>query len=69
MKETTLKISGMTCSGCSSTVQKIISTLPGIDQASVSLEKSQATVQFDPDKISEQQIISAIEDAGYDIVS
>ncbi|MEA4973944.1 MAG: heavy metal translocating P-type ATPase [Candidatus Metalachnospira sp.] len=58
-------VTGMTCSACSSHVEKNVSKLVGEENVSVSLLTNSMTVNYDQDKISETDIIKAVEDAGY----
>jgi copper chaperone len=66
METLEIKIGGMTCSGCVRSVSAVLTALPGMQNADVDLSRSQATVTFDPATLSRAQIVSAIEDAGYD---
>lgn len=43
----TYKISGMTCTGCTNTVQKILQSIDGVKKVSVDLEKGEAVVRMD----------------------
>ena len=43
----TYKITGMTCNGCRSHVEKILSKVKGVAKASVNLEKAEATIEMD----------------------
>jgi copper chaperone CopZ len=65
MQSETLKISGMTCSGCSSKVSNALKALPGVDEVHVSLPNGDAIVQFDETLTSPDQLKSAVEKAGY----
>lgn len=58
-------VTGMTCSACSSHVEKSVSKLVGDGNVSVSLLTNSMTVKYDQDKISESDIIKAVENAGY----
>jgi len=62
---TTLKVEGMTCNGCVSRLQKVLSRLEGVTNAVVTLEPGEAKVDGN---ISRQAIIAAIEGAGFDVV-
>ena len=42
----TYKITGMTCNGCRSHVEKTLSEVEGVTNASVSLEKSEAEISM-----------------------
>ncbi|SUO95423.1 heavy-metal-associated domain-containing protein [Suttonella ornithocola] len=59
-------IDGMTCNGCANSVKNALESVPGISEVTVNLAEKQVAVVFDEKKISSQDIIDAIEDAGYD---
>jgi copper chaperone CopZ len=65
MQSETLKISGMTCGGCTSKISNALKTLPGVDEVRVSLANGDAIVQFDETLTSPDQMKSAVEKAGY----
>ena len=58
-------VTGMTCSACSSHVEKSVCKLVGEGNVSVSLLTNSMQVSYDESKISENDIIKAVEDAGY----
>ena len=58
-------VTGMTCSACSSHVEKSVCKLVGEGNVSVSLLTNSMQVKYDEKKISEEDIIKAVEDAGY----
>jgi copper chaperone len=66
METLNIKIGGMTCGGCVSSVRQVLAALPGVREAEVDLDKATATVTFDPGKLSRSAIAAAIEAAGYD---
>jgi copper chaperone CopZ len=45
----TIKISGMSCSHCTGSVTKLLSSIPGISDISVTLDPGQATFDAGPD--------------------
>lgn len=61
----TLKISGMSCSGCANTVEQVISELEGVQDVSVNLEKDSASVKYQNDKLTASDFKKAVEGAGY----
>ena len=65
MQTETLKITGMTCGGCVSSVTKVLLAVPGVSSATVSLAEGAAQVQFDAAKTSVSQIKSAVAAGGY----
>lgn len=61
-----LEVRGMTCSACSSAVEAALLALPGVSHAVVSLTTQQAEVAFSPAQLSTQQLVGAVEDAGFE---
>lgn len=58
-------ITGMTCSACSSHVQKSVNKLGGVTQASVNLLTETMEVTYDESSLSGRDIVEAVEKAGY----
>lgn len=59
-------IGGMTCAACVNSVEGILRDLPGVTRAVVSLTTSVGEVEYDPSIVSKDDIINAIEDAGFE---
>lgn len=59
------KITGMTCAACSRAVERVVKKLEGIDKAEVNLAIEELYVEYDETKINEEDIIRAVEKAGY----
>ncbi|MCX7614429.1 MAG: heavy metal translocating P-type ATPase [Clostridiales bacterium] len=62
----TMIIDGMSCSHCSSRVEKALNAIPGV-KATVDLEKKTATIT-ESGQISNETLKNAVEDAGYTVV-
>ena len=60
-----LAIGGMTCASCAARIEKRLNKLPGVD-ATVNFASEQAAVAFDPAQASIEELIGAVEAAGYD---
>ena len=58
-------VTGMTCSACSSHVEKSVGKLAGVENVSVNLLTNSMQVEFDENKLDTAGIIQAVEDAGY----
>ena len=58
-------VTGMTCSACSSRVEKCVSKLEGVEEVSVNLLTNSMQVEFNEAVIREQGIIDAVVHAGY----
>ena len=67
MHTETLKVTGMSCGGCVSTIEDALKAVPGVSSAKVSLANHEATVQFSEGQTSHEQLQSAIEKAGYGV--
>lgn len=65
MKHEKYAITGMSCSACSSRVEKAVSKLDGMKKASVNLLTNSMQVDYDEGTLSSQDIIQAVIDAGY----
>lgn len=66
MENTLIKVGGMSCQGCVKNITGVLNALPGVAAAEVSLEAGEASVAFDPQKVSRSALLGAIEDAGFD---
>lgn len=58
-------VSGMTCSACSSHVEKTVNKLEGMHKASVNLLTETMEVEYDEQKLKPAQITDAVKKAGY----
>ena len=67
MEKILIPIEGMTCGGCTSSVEKALGARDGITTATASLEGANVEVEFDPAIIIQGQIEQAIRDAGFDV--
>lgn len=65
MKKEKFDVTGMTCSACSSRVEKCVSGLDGTQNVSVNLLTNSMQMEYDESVISERQIIDAVVKAGY----
>ena len=65
MKKEKFDIQGMTCSSCSAHVDKAVRKLDGIKDVNVNLLSNNMIVEIDENKINNENIIKAVEDAGY----
>ena len=65
MKTTTIKIGGMSCDGCAKSITRALQAVPGVSKAEVSLERAEATIAFDPEKVAKPALVEAVQDAGF----
>lgn len=65
--DTTFTIEGMHCDGCARTVEAKLRSEPGVGKASVSLERREANIGFDPNVTSAARLKEAVVRAGYSV--
>ena len=65
-KKTTILVGGMTCAACVRRVERALESLPGVEEASVNLATSRATVTHSVERVDVSSLRSAVEDAGYE---
>lgn len=66
MATTTLRVGGMTCGSCTSSVEAAFEKVDGVGNVTVSLIMERAVIQHDPIKISAATIADMIEDRGFE---
>ncbi len=64
MKEK-FSVTGMTCSACSSGIERTLNKMDGVKEASVSLMGESMNVEYDENVVTREQIIAAVNDLGY----
>ena len=67
-KEIRLKIAGMTCSMCAKSIESALRELEGVLNARVNLANEVASVRYDADKLTADEIAEAVEKVGYKVV-
>ena len=67
MNEIILSVTGMTCGGCVNSVTRVLTALPGVQTAEVTLTSGQARVVFDATRIDRAALVQAIVDAGFGV--
>ena len=67
MNEILLAVTGMTCGGCVASVQRVLTALPGVQSAEVTLTPGQANVTYDPARVDRAALVQAVVDAGFGV--
>ncbi|MEZ5332819.1 MAG: cation transporter [Thermoanaerobaculia bacterium] len=62
----TFDVEGMTCGGCEAGVKLKVKKLDGVTSVEASYDDGTAVVTYDPDKVTPEQIIAAIQELSYD---
>ncbi len=68
MKQEIIKITGMHCASCASTIEKSLKKVKGVEKANVNLVSEKAHVDFDPSKTSLTELHQAVENTGYGVI-
>ncbi|MBD1886822.1 heavy metal translocating P-type ATPase [Microcoleus vaginatus] len=65
MDNLTLKLRGMSCASCASSIEQAIQSVPGVIECHVNFGMEQASIQYDSKQTNLETIQSAVDDAGY----
>ena len=65
MQTLNFDITGMTCGGCTGSVQRVLSKLDGVSHAEVTLRPGVASVVVDPDRVTAAQVELVIAGIGF----
>lgn len=65
MEKIELHIEGMHCGACATGIQMLTSQLDGVHSAFVDYDAKKGTFEFDPAKVTKEQIVKGIEELGY----
>jgi len=67
-KKAELKIAGMTCATCATTIEKSLLSQSGVADAQVNLGTETATVDYDATKVNLKDLEKAVVGAGYEVI-
>lgn len=67
-KTVTIKVEGMKCAKCSSSVTKALKATEGVEAAEVSSEKGEAVIKYDDQKLNEAKLREVINSTGFKAV-
>ena len=60
-----LTVEGMTCASCTVAVRTALKKLDGVKDAKVSVSEKRALVEYEPTKVTPQQMVDAVNRLGY----
>lgn len=66
-RTTTIRVTGMKCNHCSSSVTKALKATAGVQEAEVSSEKGEAVITYDDEKVTEAKLREVINGTGYKV--
>ncbi|RDX95775.1 putative copper-transporting ATPase HMA5, partial [Mucuna pruriens] len=61
-----VRIKGMTCTSCSSTLESVLQAIHGVVEARVGLATEEAQVHYNPNLVTHNHILQAIQDSGFE---
>ena len=64
-KQLVIPIIGMHCANCANTVGRNLKRMIGVDEASVSYASERAVINYDPKRVTPDEMIAMIKDLGY----
>lgn len=67
MEQITLTAPDISCAHCQKTIERELSTLPGIQSVSVDVPAREVRVMFDPNRSSEGAIVAKLDEEGYPV--
>ena len=67
-KTVTIKVEGMKCAKCSSSVTKALKATEGVQDATVSSDKGEAVIKYDDQKLTEAKLREVINSTGFKAV-
>jgi copper chaperone CopZ len=65
MANAKLHVTGMTCGHCQAKVEQALKGIVGVYTAVVDLQDGEAEIDFNDDSVTTQQLMAAVEKAGY----
>ena len=67
-KKATIRVDGMTCAKCTGSVEKALKATAGVEKVEVSLERKEAVVEYDDEKVTEAKLREVITATGFKVV-
>jgi len=65
MQTALFNVQGMTCGHCVKAIEAKVRSLPGIDTVTVDLQRAVAKIAYEPQAVTVDTIIKAINEEGY----
>ena len=67
IKTLSLPVRGMTCGNCARSVERKLSSTPGVTKATVDLSAGSAAVEYDADQVKPEVLANAVRQLGYEV--
>ena len=69
MTEKTLNVEGMSCGHCKAAVEEELNGLSGVEYSNADLQKGTVEVRYDESRTTDDDLIGAVEEAGYTVTA
>ena len=69
MTEKTFNVPDMSCGHCKAAVEGELNRLSGVERSNADVEKGTVKVAYDESQVSTEQLIEAIQEAGYTVAA
>ena len=69
MTDTTFNVPDMSCGHCKAAVESELNRLSGVESSLADVEKGTVEVTYDESRVSNEQLVKAIEEAGYTVAA
>ena len=67
-KRTTIRVDGMKCSKCTGSVEKALKATAGVEKVEVNLQRKEAVIEYDDEKVTEAKLREVINSTGFKVV-
>ncbi len=64
-----LTVRGMTCANCARSVERTLTSTPGVTKAVVELQGERAYVEYDPSLVKPETLANAVRELGYEVAA
>lgn len=64
-----LSVQGMTCGNCARSVEKKLTSTPGVTKVAVDLQSGRATVEYDVDMVKPDVLANAVRQLGFEVAA
>ena len=69
MADSTFRVPEMSCGHCKAAIEGELNKLSGVEYSNTNLEEGTVRVSYEEERVSEEQLKGAIEDAGYAVAA
>jgi copper chaperone len=65
IRTVTLRVKGMTCGGCATSVEKALKSTEGVQNVRVSFERGKAVIKYDDQRVTVDKLREVIQSTGF----